>query len=56
VGGAGTLTGPLAAALILGVCDVAGKYYAPQAGAFAIYAAMVVLLLAFPAGLLGRRA
>jgi len=56
VGGAGTLTGPLAAAMILGVCDVAGKYYLPQAGAFAIYAAMVVLLLAFPAGLLGRRA
>ena len=56
VGGAGTLTGPLAAAMILGVCDVGGKYYLPQAGAFAIYAAMVVLLLAFPAGLLGRRA
>ena len=56
VGGAGTLAGPLAAAMILGVCDVAGKYYLPQAGAFAIYAAMVVLLLAFPAGLLGRRA
>ena len=56
VGGAGTLTGPLAAAMILGVCDVAGKYYLPQAGAFAIYAAMVVLLLAFPAGLFGRRA
>ena len=56
VGGAGTLAGPLAAAMILGVCDVAGKYYLPQAGAFAIYAAMVALLLAFPAGLLGRRA
>ena len=56
VGGAGTLAGPLAAAMILGVCDVAGKYYLPQAGAFAIYAAMVLLLLAFPAGLLGRRA
>ncbi len=55
VGGAGTLAGPLAAAMILGVCDVAGKYYAPQAGAFTIYAVMVVLLLAFPAGLLGRR-
>ncbi|HET9470294.1 MAG TPA: branched-chain amino acid ABC transporter permease [Usitatibacter sp.] len=56
VGGAGTLTGPLAAAMILGVCDVGGKYYLPQAGAFAIYVAMLVLLLAFPAGLLGRRA
>jgi branched-chain amino acid transport system permease protein len=55
VGGAGTLTGPLAAAMILGICDVAGKYYVPQAGAFVIYAVMVVLLLAFPAGLLGRR-
>jgi branched-chain amino acid transport system permease protein len=55
VGGAGTLRGPLLAAIILGVCDVAAKYYLPQAGAFTIYAVMVVLLLAFPAGLLGRR-
>jgi branched-chain amino acid transport system permease protein len=55
VGGAGTIKGPLVAALLLGVLDVAGKYYVPQAGAFVIYAAMVVLLLAFPAGLFGRR-
>lgn len=55
VGGAGTIKGPLAAALLLGVLDVAGKYYVPQIGAFIIYAAMVVLLLAFPAGLFGRR-
>jgi branched-chain amino acid transport system permease protein len=55
VGGAGTLRGPLLAAMILGVCDVAAKYYLPQAGAFTIYAVMVVLLLVFPAGLLGRR-
>lgn len=56
VGGAGTLAGPLAAAMILGVCDVAAKYYVPALGAFTIYAVMVALLLAFPAGLLGRRA
>ena len=56
VGGAGTVRGPLVAALVLGVIDVAGKYYMPQAGAFAIYAAMVALLLIFPAGLYGRRA
>ena len=56
VGGAGTVRGPLVAALVLGVIDVAGKYYMPQTGAFAIYAAMVVLLLLFPAGLYGRRA
>ncbi len=55
VGGAGTLHGPLAAALLLGVLDVAGKYYVPRAGAFVIYGAMVVLLIAFPAGLFGRR-
>jgi branched-chain amino acid transport system permease protein len=55
VGGAGTLKGPLVAALLLGVLDVAGKYYVPQVGAFVIYAAMVILLIAFPAGLFGRR-
>jgi branched-chain amino acid transport system permease protein len=56
VGGAGTVRGPLVAALILGVCDVAGKYYVPQIGSFVIYAVMIVLLLLFPAGLAGRRA
>jgi branched-chain amino acid transport system permease protein len=55
VGGAGNVTGTLAAAILLGVLDVAGKYYVPQAGAFVIYAAMVILLVAFPAGLLGRK-
>ena len=43
------------AALLLGVADTAGKYYVPQLGAFVIYAAMIVLLLLFPHGLLGRR-
>ncbi len=56
VGGAGGFRGPALAALGLGVVDVAGKYYVPQAGAFAVYAAMVVLLALFPAGLQGRRA
>ncbi len=55
VGGAGTIKGPLVAALLLGVFDVAGKYYVPEIGAFVIYALMVVLLLIFPAGLYGRR-
>jgi len=55
VGGAGSIGGAAAAAILLGVLDVAGKYYAPQFGAFVIYAAMVVLLVAFPAGLFGRR-
>ena len=55
VGGAGTIKGPLVAALVLGVFDVAGKYYVPEVGAFVIYALMVVLLIVFPAGLYGPR-
>ena len=55
VGGAGTIKGPLLAALILGIADVAGKYYVPQVGAFIIYFVMVAMLLAFPRGVLGRR-
>jgi len=56
VGGAGTIKGPLFAALILGVFDVAGKYYMPQLGSFVIYVVMVAMLLLFPRGLVGRRA
>ena len=55
VGGARTLKGPLIAALILGVFDVAGKYYVPQVGSFVIYALMVAMLVLFPDGLFGRR-
>ncbi len=56
VGGAGTIKGPLLAALILGVFDVAGKYYIPDIGAFIIYGLMVIMMILFPTGLLGRRA
>jgi len=55
VGGAGTFKGPLIAAAVVGVVDTAGKYYAPAAGSFTMYALMIVLLLAFPAGFYGRR-
>lgn len=56
VGGAGSLAGTAAASMVLGLGDVAGKYYVPQIGAFIIYGLMIVLLLLFPAGLHGRRA
>jgi branched-chain amino acid transport system permease protein len=56
VGGAGTIQGPLAAALVLGAFDTLGKYYVPEIGAFVIYALMILLLVAFPAGLFGKRA
>jgi branched-chain amino acid transport system permease protein len=56
VGGSGNITGSLVASLILGVFDVAGKYYVPQIGAFVIYAIMVVTLVLRPQGLFGRSA
>nr|WP_217343810.1 branched-chain amino acid ABC transporter permease [Noviherbaspirillum sp. L7-7A]MBV0877896.1 branched-chain amino acid ABC transporter permease [Noviherbaspirillum sp. L7-7A] len=55
VGGAGTVKGPLLAAIVLGIFDVAGKYYVPEVGAFVIYGLMVILLLLFPNGLIVRR-
>jgi branched-chain amino acid transport system permease protein len=55
VGGLGSIGGSFAAATLLGVSDVAGKYYIPQLGAFLIYLVMVGLLMWRPAGLLGRR-
>lgn len=56
VGGAGTVGGPLAAAIILGIFDVAGKYYISELGAFIIYAVMIVMLIWRPQGLFGRKA
>jgi branched-chain amino acid transport system permease protein len=56
IGGAGTIKGGLVAAMILGIADVAGKYYVPQVGSFIIYFLMVALMIAFPAGLYGRKA
>ncbi|HET7366067.1 MAG TPA: branched-chain amino acid ABC transporter permease [Burkholderiales bacterium] len=54
VGGTSSLVGPLAAAILLGIGDVAGKYYVPKLGAFAIYAIMIVMLVWRPRGLLAR--
>ena len=56
VGGSGSINGSLLAALILGIADVAGKYYLPEFGAFVIYAVMVSMLIFRPQGLLGRTA
>jgi branched-chain amino acid transport system permease protein len=56
VGGMGTISGTLIAGLLLGIGDVAVKYYAPQIGGFVIYAITVAVMLWRPHGLLGRRA
>jgi branched-chain amino acid transport system permease protein len=55
VGGLGSIAGSFAAAAVLGISDIAGKYYAPQFGAFFIYLVMITLLMWRPAGLFGRR-
>jgi branched-chain amino acid transport system permease protein len=55
VGGLGSLRGPFAAALLIGVGDTACKYWLPEFGAFFIYVATIVLLLWRPAGLFGQR-
>ena len=54
VGGTTTITGPLLAALLLGIADVMGKYYAPKLGAFIVYTLMIVILLVRPQGLFAR--
>jgi branched-chain amino acid transport system permease protein len=54
VGGTASITGPFLASLLLGIGDVAGKYYVPKLGAFVIYTIMIVVLIARPQGLFGR--
>ena len=54
VGGTTTITGPLLAALLLGIADVAGKYYLPKLGAFIVYTLMIVILMIRPQGLFAR--
>jgi branched-chain amino acid transport system permease protein len=54
VGGTSSITGPFIASLLLGLGDVAGKYYAPQFGSFIIYIIMIVVLIWRPQGLFSR--
>jgi len=55
VGGLGSIGGSFAAAVVLGISDMAGKYYFPWLGAFVIYLVMVGLLMWRPHGLFGKR-
>jgi branched-chain amino acid transport system permease protein len=56
VGGTSSITGPFFAALLIGLGDVAGKYYVPRLGAFIIYLIMIVVLIVRPQGLFARAA
>jgi branched-chain amino acid transport system permease protein len=55
VGGTSSITGPLLAALLLGIADVAGKYYIPKLGAFIVYSLMIAILIWRPQGLFVRQ-
>ncbi len=55
VGGLGSIGGSFLAAALLGISDMAGKYYVPWLGAFLIYLVMVALLMWRPAGIFGKR-
>ena len=54
VGGTSSITGPFFASLLLGIGDVAGKYYVPTLGSFVIYTIMIVVLIWRPQGLFSR--
>lgn len=55
VGGLGSITGSFVGAALLGIGDVAGKYFIPEAGGFLIYLLLVAILLVKPLGLFGKR-
>src|ERR1700677_3898892 len=54
VGGTSSIVGPFLASILLGIADVAGKYYVPTLGAFVIYAIMIAVLIWRPQGLFAR--
>lgn len=54
VGGAGSIPGALAACLLLGAIDTAGRYLMPEFGEFFFYLAVIAIICLFPRGLAGR--
>ena len=54
VGGTTSVSGAFLASLLLGIGDVAGKYYVPKFGGFAIYTIMIAVLIWRPRGLFAR--
>ena len=55
VGGTSGIMGPFLASMLLGIADVAGKYYLSSAlGGFVIYVVLIVVLVLRPNGLFAR--
>jgi branched-chain amino acid transport system permease protein len=55
VGGLGSIAGSFVGAMVLGVSDMAGKYYIPALGSVLIYLVMMAMIMWRPTGLFGRR-
>jgi branched-chain amino acid transport system permease protein len=55
VGGLGSIAGSFVGAALLGIADVAGKYFLPELGSFLIYLLLVAILFVRPLGLFGKR-
>jgi len=55
VGGLGSIAGSFFGAALLGISDVAGKYFVPEIGSFLIYLVLVAILFVRPIGLFGKR-
>lgn len=55
VGGLGSIAGSFVGAALLGIGDVAGKYFMPELGSFLIYLLLVAILFVRPLGLFGKR-
>ena len=55
VGGLGSIAGSFVGAALLGISDVAGKYFVPEIGSFLIYLLLVAILFVRPLGLFGKR-
>ena len=54
VGGTGSIQGAFFGGLIIGLLDAFGKSYFPNFAYFAIYTALILILLFKPSGLMGR--
>jgi len=55
VGGAGSVQGAFAGAMVIGLIDSFGKVLFPQIGLVLMYLVMIIVLLVRPSGLIPRK-
>ena len=55
IGGTGSIEGALVGGVLLGLADSYGKVFFPDVSIFTMYTVLIIVLMARPKGLLGRR-